>query len=68
MEPLFELDEKPRDLSLTIADALGPSLELGTSTLTSAATTSAQVIQPVVSLPAIISILANSTIVRSGYS
>jgi hypothetical protein len=50
MEPIFELDEKPRDLSLTIADTLGSSPELGTSTLTSAAITSAQAIQPVVSL------------------
>ena len=50
MEPLFELDEKPRDPSLIIADTLGSSLELGTSMLTGAATTSAQVIPPVVSL------------------
>ena len=48
MEPLFEPDEKPRDL--TIADTLGSSPELRTSMLTSAATTSAQVIPPVVSL------------------
>jgi hypothetical protein len=50
MELLFELDEKPRDPSLTIADTLASSPELGTSTLASAATTSAQFIQPVVSL------------------
>jgi hypothetical protein len=50
MEPPFELDEKPRDPSLTIADTLGSSPELGISTLTNAATPSAQVIQPVVSL------------------
>jgi hypothetical protein len=47
MESPFELDEKP---SLAIADTVGSSPELGTSTLTSAATTSAQVVQPVVSL------------------
>jgi hypothetical protein len=52
----FEPDTKPRDPSLTIADTLGSSPELGTSTLrskadpASAVTTSAQVIQPVVSL------------------
>jgi hypothetical protein len=51
----FESDTKPRD-PLTIADTLGSSPELGTSTLRSRAdpaspvTTSAQVIQPVVSL------------------
>jgi hypothetical protein len=50
MEPLLELDEKLREPSLTIADTLGSSPELGTATLTSAATTSPQVIQPVVSL------------------
>ena len=57
MNPLFELDEKTKDPSLTITDTLG-SPELGISTLTSsadpmspvaaseAATASAQVIQP----------------------
>jgi hypothetical protein len=55
MNPLFELDEKPKDPSPTITDTLG-SPELGISTLTSsvdppvaaseAATASAQVIQP----------------------
>jgi hypothetical protein len=56
MKPHFEPDTKPRDPSLTIADTLGSSPELRTSTLrskadpASAVTTSAQVIHPVVSL------------------
>ena len=56
MKPHFEPDTKPRDLSLTTADTFGSSPELGTSTLrsktdpASAVTTSAQVIQPIVSL------------------
>ena len=66
MEPLFEFDEKSRYPSLTIADALGPSLERGTSTLTSAATTSAQVVQPVVSLQRRPLIQANSPLFDQG--
>jgi hypothetical protein len=56
MKPRFKPDTKARDPSLTIADTLGLSPELGTLTLrsqadsASAVTTSAQVIQPVVSL------------------
>ena len=82
MNPLFEIDEKPKDPSLTITDTLR-SPELGISTLTSsahpmspaneAATASAQVIQPAsvtVSLqlsPSMIDI-GSITIVRSGRS
>ena len=84
MNPLFELDEKHKDPSLTIADTLG-SPELGISTLTSsadlvspiaaseAATASAQVIQPpgvTVSLQLSPSMIdiGSITIVRSGRS
>ena len=55
MKAHFEPDTKPRDPSLNIADALGSSPALGTSTSrrkadpASDVTTSAQVVQPVVS-------------------